>query len=269
MPKILIVEDDPQIQQAVQAALERDGHEPVPAANGVVGLARACMSPPDLIVSDIVMPVMDGWSFLSRVREHRRLAAIPFIIMSSRNVAADLQRGFRLGADDYVPKPFEPSELSRRIDNLLYHGGRAAAARVPLEEPSACGVGLSGTLEEIGLTTLLTFLAGERRTGVVLVRDGRTRGRLFMRGGQVVSARIDHGPDLRDKEAILWLLRWVRGHFEFRSMPIEMADEVLAPTAFLVLEAARRRDEERHRVPCPEIPLLAAAKPLRARTGTR
>lgn len=250
MARILIVEDEPRMQHEVMAALQPGGHELIPVANGLTGMARACISPPDLIISDVVMPIMDGWTLLSRIRDHSRLARTPFILLTSKSVIADLQRGFRLGADDYVPKPFNPRELVERVDRLLARGRTAEAADAPIP----IGVGLSGTLEDISFNGLISFLAIEHKTGMVLVRSGRARARVFLRGGHIVSARLDHGgsrldhsPELRNMEAVFWLLRCTTGRFEFRAMAVEMADEVRAPTAFLVLESARRLDEERHR----------------------
>jgi DNA-binding response OmpR family regulator len=243
MARILIVEDEPRMQQEVLAALQPGGHELIPVANGLTGMARACIAPPDLIISDVVMPIMDGWTLLARIRDHSRLARTPFILLTSKSVIADLQRGFRLGADDYVPKPFDPRDLVERVDRLLTRGRGpdVADTSIPI------GVGLSGSLEDISFNGLVSFLAIERKTGMVLVRSGRARARVFVRGGHIVSARLDHGPELRNMEAVFWLLRCSTGRFEFRAMAVEMADEVRAPTAFLVLESARRLDEERHR----------------------
>ena len=245
MPRILIVDDDPRMQREVFDALKPAGHEVMPVANGLVALARACLATPDLIISDVVMPVMDGWTLLARVREHSRLAQVPFILLTSKNVNTDLQRGFRLGADDYLPKPFDPAELVQRADRLLARG-RSKASN-PAEEPVPIGVGLVGDLADFSLTTLLVCFATERKTGTIVVRDGRTRGRVFLRSGHVIGARIDHGPELRNAEAVYYLLRWGAGRFEFRATPVEMADEVKHPTSYLVLEAARRLDEERNR----------------------
>jgi len=240
MPRILIADDDPRMQREIQDALRPGGHELMPAANGLIGLARACLLLPDLIVSDVVMPAMDGWTFLARVREHRRLSQVPFILLTSKSVTADLQRGFRLGADDYVPKPFDPKELAQRVDRLLVRGRNPV-----IEEPVPLGVGLVGALEDFSLTNLLVCFATERKTGTIVVRSGRTRGRVFIREGHVVGTRLDHGPELRNAEALYWLLGWTSGRFEFRASAVEMTDEIKAPTAYLVLEAARRLDEQR------------------------
>jgi CheY-like chemotaxis protein len=246
-PKILIVEDDPWMQREVQSALAGRGYELMIASNGVTALARASASIPDMILSDIVMPVMDGWTLLRRVRQHARLANTPFAFMSTNAEPEDLQRGFRLGADDFIPKPFTPQDLADRVDQLLYRTARSSE----VVRPSEVGVksdlfGFAGCLEDIGFTALLSFLDMERKTGMIVVRHDGERGRVFVRDGRVISARLDRGPALINAEAVYWMLRWSAGKFEFRALMIDMADEVQSPTAYLVLEGARRLDEARH-----------------------
>lgn len=247
-PKILIVEDDPWMQTELLATLEGRGYELMPASNGVTALARASVALPDLILSDVVMPVMDGWTLLKRVRHNPRLAGVPFMFLSAHAAPQDLQRGFRLGADDFVPKPWEPQDLADRIDHLLYRTARCSGAFMRPSEggPNTDRFGFAGSLADISFTALLSFLDMERKTGMLIVRDRDERGRVFVRDGRVISARLDRGPALSNAEAVYWMLRWSNGKFEFRSLTIEMDDEVKCPTAFLVLEGARRLDEARH-----------------------
>lgn len=248
-PKILIVEDDPWMQAEVRSALEGRGYELMSAANGVTALARASVTTPDLILSDIVMPVMDGWTLLKRVRQHVRLAGVPVVLLTSQSTPRDLQMGFRLGADDIVLKPFDAKDLAERVDHLLYRTtSRSSGAFVRPTEVGAVAdkFGFSGSLADISFTALLSFLDMERKTGMIIVRSAGERGRVFMREGRLVSARLDRGPALTNAEAVYWMLRWSAGTFEFRSLVVEMSDEIDRPTAFLVLEGARRLDESRH-----------------------
>lgn len=246
-PKILIVEDDPWMQRELLAALDGRGYELMPASNGVTALARTCGTLPDLILSDVVMPVMDGWTLLKRVRHSPRLAGVPFMFLSAHSSPQDLQRAFRLGADDFVPKPFDVKDLAERIDHMLYRTAHTSGGFV---RPSEVGAvtdkfGFTGSLGDISVTALLSFLDMERKTGMVILRNGEERGRVFVRDGRVISARLDRGPSLTNAEAIYWMLRWSAGKFEFRTLVIDMDDEVRCPTAFLVLEGARRLDEAR------------------------
>ena len=112
MPKVLIIEDDPEI-----AALERDylimsGFETVLTDNGIDGLEAAKDSDVDLIILDIMLPGMDGFTVLGKLRE---TSDIPVILISARSEDIDKIRGLGLGADDYIQKPFSPGELVARV----------------------------------------------------------------------------------------------------------------------------------------------------------
>lgn len=235
------------MQRELLTALGGCGYDLSAASNGVTALACASVTVPDLILSDIVMPVMDGWTLLKRVRHNARLATVPFVLLSSHAAPQDLQRGFRLGADDYVPKPFDPADLIERIDSLLH---RTTSASRTFVRPTEVGAvqdqfGFTGSLANISFTALLSFLDMERKTGMLIVRSEGERGRVFIREGRVISARLDRGPELTNADAVYWMLRWSGGKFEFRSLVVEMADEVKRPTAYLVLEGARRLDAAR------------------------
>jgi hypothetical protein len=104
-------------------------------------------------------------------------------------------------------------------------------------------VGLRGRLEQFGLATVLTFLDLERRSGQILVDDGEKVGRVWLRQGRVISARIE-GSRRVNRAAIYELLSWGRGHFDFVQANLTSAvDEIGAPTTLLLVEAARRADE--------------------------
>jgi hypothetical protein len=113
------------------------------------------------------------------------------------------------------------------------------------EHSAASGndVALRGRLEQFGLATVLTFLDLERRSGQILVIDGQRLGRVSLRNGRVISARIEGSPRV-NRAAVYELLSWNRGRFAFTQQDVaSAADEVGAPTALLLMEAARRTDE--------------------------
>src|SRR5262245_37756933 len=101
--RILIVEDDANLLDGIRTILELDHYAVVTAENGVQALhvLRTQPTPPELIVSDIMMPQMDGIEFLQQVRKETRWVAIPFIFLTARGEKSDVQRGKRLGVDDY------------------------------------------------------------------------------------------------------------------------------------------------------------------------
>lgn len=118
---VLVVEDDVHLLKGIQDILELDGYSVWTADNGVQGLAvlNEQPAPPDLIVSDIMMPRMDGIQFLKEVRREMRWFSIPFIFLTAKGEKSDVHRGMRLGVDDYVIKPYDPADLLVKIESRL------------------------------------------------------------------------------------------------------------------------------------------------------
>lgn len=119
MPRILVVDDDAAIVKLVSVILSRAGHEVRASNHPVEALDLLKVFTPDLIISDVVMPYMTGLEFLEQVRDHDHLAAMPFILLSSHAERSDVRRGMNLGADDYLPKPFTPADLTTAVDARL------------------------------------------------------------------------------------------------------------------------------------------------------
>ncbi|NDJ86856.1 MAG: hybrid sensor histidine kinase/response regulator [Chloroflexi bacterium] len=111
--KILVVEDDLYLMEGIRDILELAGYEVITAGSGQKGLdlLYEIDTPPDIIVSDIMMPVMDGYQFLNAVRSEPHWIDIPFIFLTAKGERADENLGKELGADDYVTKPFGPDDL--------------------------------------------------------------------------------------------------------------------------------------------------------------
>ena len=114
---ILVVEDDAAIRQGIADALQFAGYTPLEASDGHKGLARAMDAECDLILLDLVLPGPDGLEILKAVRKER--PTLPVIILTARGEERDRVRGLRLGADDYVVKPFSVKELLARIEAVL------------------------------------------------------------------------------------------------------------------------------------------------------
>lgn len=112
-PTILVVEDDVHLVEGIRDILEVNGYEVLVATNGLRGLEvlRQRPAPPDLILSDIMMPRMDGYEFLEAVREHKSWISIPFIFLTAKGERDDITRARKLGVEDYVVKPFDADEL--------------------------------------------------------------------------------------------------------------------------------------------------------------
>lgn len=116
MPKVLVVDDDAHIRELVRLYLEDEGIEVVQKGNGAEALEYAENHSPDLVVLDIMMPGMDGWDLCANLRE---LGDVPILMITAKGQPADRIKGFKLGTDDYLAKPFDPMELTLRVKALL------------------------------------------------------------------------------------------------------------------------------------------------------
>ena len=113
---ILVIEDDPMQADMVQQLLTHHGFQATMAVDGVEGMRRLYETQPDLVLLDIMLPHMDGWEICRRIRE---MSTVPIMMITSRNSDAEKVKGLRLGADDYIVKPFNLDELAARIEAVL------------------------------------------------------------------------------------------------------------------------------------------------------
>jgi two-component sensor histidine kinase len=121
--KILIVDDNRNDRKLLCSVVERHGHEAIEAVNGQEGLALAAVHCPDLIISDTMMPVMDGFQFLRSLKQDESLKSIPFIFYSAiYTEERDVQLGMALGAGAYIVKPSDPLELWQEVEAILKKG---------------------------------------------------------------------------------------------------------------------------------------------------
>ncbi|HET7230903.1 MAG TPA: response regulator transcription factor [Longimicrobium sp.] len=125
MSRILVVEDNTNLAYGLTASLELEGHQVAVARDGAQGLREVREHQPDLVILDLMLPGMDGYRVLKALREEGR--DVPVLILTARGAESDKVLGFRLGADDYVTKPFGLLELLARVGALLRRGGRGPA----------------------------------------------------------------------------------------------------------------------------------------------
>ncbi len=173
---ILIVEDDRDILEMVQYNLQEEDYETISAMNGRAGVDMAVASRPDLIILDIMLPILDGFEVCRKLKSDQATAAIPIIILSAKSQETDKVVGLELGADDYVTKPFSPRELIARIRAILRRGRIDCAPDTLKRGDITIDHKKHRVLvadKEIVLTNtefkVLDFLA--RRAGAVLSRD--------------------------------------------------------------------------------------------------
>jgi DNA-binding response OmpR family regulator len=174
---ILVVDDEPTVTEVVARYLRRAGYDARVAADGPGALAQVARRRPDLVVLDLMLPGVDGLEVMRRIREADDDGHLAVILLTAKGEESDRVTGLRLGADDYVVKPFSPAELVARVDAVLRRVEVSATPEDPLEfdglriEPASRRVLVDG--EEAVLThrefDLLLFLA--RHPGQVFTRN--------------------------------------------------------------------------------------------------
>ena len=119
MKKILVIEDNDEVRENIAEILELANYKVVTAGNGKIGAATALKEIPDLIICDIMMPVLDGYGVLHLLNQHTETYGIPFIFLTAKSEKSDFRKGMDLGADDYITKPFDGIELLKAIEIRL------------------------------------------------------------------------------------------------------------------------------------------------------
>jgi len=175
--RIVVVEDEQDMADLVAMRLKREGYLVETAHDGEEGLARIRAEPPDLAIIDIMMPRLSGTDLVTEMRQDPRTAGVPIILMTAKGEESDIVVGLRLGADDYVTKPFSLSVLVARVAAVLRRVAAAKAGKAPLKvgpitlDPERHLVQVGGRPVTLTLTEfrLLTALVAGR--GRVLTRN--------------------------------------------------------------------------------------------------
>jgi two-component system OmpR family response regulator len=260
--RILVVDDDPWIQRIVARTLGQRGHQVTLAGDGAAAFALASKTRPDLIVTAVSLPTVNGWAWWERLRALPASAETPIIsLLSQLDASTDVHGAGR--RDLRLRKPVRMEDLDRAVVQILGDGpvntltGVPAATTQPAEVKPSAGhrplSALRGRLDEIALSSVLGMLEMERKTGIMLVERDDGSARLFIRKGHVIRADCDQ-PRLTGATAVYEALAWRAGSFDFLIGDIGGIDEIQTSTTFLLLEAARRQDEsnERRRAATPE-----------------
>ena len=148
MRSILVVDDQPAVRRLLRALLEMAGFEVTEAEDGAWALEAVRTQQPDLVVLDIMMPRVDGWKVLTEIREDPDLTELPVIVLTAKGQPRDRLRGWEVGCDAYIPKPFDPPECLDEVHAVL--------SRTPSERRA---------LRERQKTVVRSMVAGSRRAG--------------------------------------------------------------------------------------------------------
>lgn len=240
---LLLVDDSVGVRIELGDALRDRGLRVRVAENGLVAIAAALKRPPDVILSDVEMPVMDGWTFLRMTRARQRLAPIPFVFFTRLNDDLSRLQAYRMGVEDFLSKDTGPDEILLRLQGVMARYKSRKPSSVPVSTSGSTAQGLRGDLQHVKLGSLLSFLESEKRTGLLAIDCGRDKATLDIVGGMLVGVS-DLGNYAHPHDRVFEMLDWSSGEFEFvagegRDVP----GDKLTPLTYLLMEHARRQDE--------------------------
>jgi len=221
------VDDNRLILRVIEDFFTPNGWD-VTSADGVPAarLALASMTP-DAIVSDILMPDVDGWEFFDEVRKRPATASTPFVFLTVEGELPQRLRGLHLGADDYMTKPFAVEELHARVERLVERTEALAEAR--------SGTGdalLTGSVEHLAISDLLQILSLNGKDGTVELREGEASGRIEFLQGQIVDAAAGRA---RGSKALFRMLGWAGATFRVLTREGPPAPRTITASASNVL----------------------------------
>jgi uncharacterized protein (TIGR02266 family) len=232
--KVLVVDDDHVAREEAARPFRDRGDEVESASDGVAALAACLREPPDVIVSDVQMPRMDGWQLVRIVRSRPELAEVPLLFLTGIRGEDDRIKGYQLGVDDFVAKPSRPEELLARVDRVVSRAKRP---------PSDSQTMLRGYIEHVPLASVLSLLEIEKKTGILRVMSTSVA-RLHIARGSMVRVDIEGDPEGRPSRVVLGeVLDWITGQFEFVACEVTCEDEIRKSLTSILLDHACANDE--------------------------
>jgi response regulator RpfG family c-di-GMP phosphodiesterase len=202
--KILVVDDDPGILKLLQTELGTE-FDVLSAENGEQGLLLSLQHKPDLIISDIKMPELNGWEFCYLLRQIPSTKTIPFVFLSSKSDLPDRIHSLRLGADDFIAKPFTMEVLLTRI-RIIFE--RVRRRQIAIESKF-----LSEDRVNTLMIDLLEYLRAMRRSGIIEFVHLGQRGAIILNDGQMIDAEFE---ELKGEEAIRAMIQLEKGEVGFK-----------------------------------------------------
>ncbi|MDC0718735.1 response regulator [Nannocystis bainbridge] len=233
---VLLVDDSPSVRAEMAAALRERGLNVTTADNGLMAISAALKSEPDLLLTDVEMPEMDGWTLLRMARGRKKLAHVPIVFLTALSDDMSRLQGYRMGVDDFLPKNLSADEIVARLQGVVARRTGLGAVE---------NRGLRGDLQHVRLGSVLSFLEAEKKTGDLRLDSGQDSAVLRLVQGVLRDVKnLGYAASAIDR--VFDLLGWEGGHFEFFTLePRELGDLSLAPLSvtWLLMEHARREDE--------------------------
>lgn len=232
--KVMVIDDDPTTRFFLENILRKREFQTWQAENGRVALNEISVAQPDLIISDVIMPEMGGFELCAKLREAPDTADIPFIFLSVKDDPVDQLKGLRMGADEYLVKPFKPADILQAINKVMEKTARLRGLQADVD--------IEGSLARIGLIEVIQMIEFNEKTGTLflLSPSGGVNGAVYIKEGQVINAVSG---DLDGKEAFYDLAAQSDGFFKFNIHDTIPSQKIRQKNMNLLMEASRLLDE--------------------------
>lgn len=215
--------------------IREGGHQASLAQTGMEALGLILTSQLDLVIAAAELPVIDGWQLLGMIRQRPSVSHIPFVLVTPPLTDSQRLHAYKIGVDDIVSPDVPAEEVNVRIVHVV---GRARNSTATSATRSA----LRGSLEEIPLTSVLSFVELEQRSGTLLIVGRSALATLFIRNGQVIDVECDELPE-QGLDLLLEILDWPQGRFELTTGEVNRPATIEERTGYVLMEHARRTDE--------------------------
>ncbi|RMH68467.1 MAG: response regulator [Gemmatimonadetes bacterium] len=232
--RIFIVDDEDRVLELLRFGLEMSGYEVISARDGGEALEKIQQTKPDIIVSDIMMPGLDGYELCKILRENPETYLIPFIFLSAKGQVPDKIKGINLGADEYMTKPFDVQELLARIDAIMTRVDEVQS------HATSSDTAISGKLSQMEIVDVIQICQLGQKTGMLKLIRENMEGYLFFLEGEIIDASLF---TQKGENAFYRLLTWREGNFQFDPREPLVQRTIFKSTSALLMEGLRRLEQ--------------------------
>jgi CheY-like chemotaxis protein len=220
--KILIVDHDDTTREMLKSSLEKEDYMVCDTYSGTEAFNLVNREKPDLVISDIFIPDMNGFELCQRVRDTSVVPTVPFVFFTSIDDMLTEIRAFRAGANDFlVKRQTKRQDLLLRIESLLSRVDAFEKEKATLRD------GFLGKLGDVTVIDILQLLTNGKKSGTLLISDGTLEGNVFFKKGQIFNAEL--GP-VNGEDAIYDMIYWEDGFFKFAQGDISLQVAIATPT---------------------------------------
>lgn len=230
-PKILIVDADENTRTLLKENLEKEDYVVFDTGNGQVALEITNKERPDMIISDIFTPEMNGFELCQRIRDTSTIPTVPIVFFTAIDDMLTEIRAFRAGANEYLVKRHtKRQDLLLRIENMLQHVNAFEKEKATLRD------GLLGKLGDVSVIDVLQLLCNTNKSGELLISDGTLEGHVYFMKGRIFYAELG---SVSGEDAIYDMIYWEDGFFRFSQGEIPRQDIIASPTNKIISKCQR------------------------------